>query len=86
MVEKLIAIIFFLISINVNSTLSSFISINFYQLNCEMLLSMSTTIVQILAYQLSLINELNISAAHTGCIFDVAVQLRTEEAAGKICG
>ena len=40
------------------------ININYYQLNCELLLSisMSTSIVPILAYQLSLINALNISA------------------------
>ena len=39
------------------------ININYYQLNCELLLSisMSTSIVPILAYQLSLINALNIS-------------------------
>ena len=42
------------------------ININYYQLNCELLLSisMSTSIVPILAYQLSLINALNISDVH----------------------
>ena len=46
---------------------AALININSYQLNCEMLLSisMSTSIVPILAYQLFLINALNISVSQT---------------------
>ena len=46
---------------------AALININSYQLNCKMLLSisMSTSIVPILAYQLFLINALNISDPHT---------------------
>ena len=49
---------------------ASLININSYQLNCEMLLSisMSTSIVPILAYQLLLINALNISATFPLCL------------------
>ena len=46
---------------------AALININSYQLNCKMLLSisMSTSIVPILAYQLFLINALNISGVYT---------------------
>ena len=54
---------------------AALININSYQLNCEMLLSisMSTSIVPILAYQLFLINALNISVLKSLPNLNIAV-------------